>query len=138
VDKARRVVLIEGARDIDIFRDDDAGRNVAAAQQLPAGGAQDGAQGRIDTGHRPVVRQRIVDAGIDVELRTDYARDDLAEEIGIRGQVLLALDLTAEHGRGEMAKRVLKRLPANIHLIERLHGGKAGCAALVGSTRCGG
>ncbi len=104
-------------------------------QQLERRGPQDGAQRRVDAAHRPVVGQRLVDGRVDLELALDHAGDDLAEEVGIGGQVFLALDLAAQHVmRAELAQRVLERLAADIHLVERLHGGQPRGTALVGGA----
>jgi len=47
---------------------------------------------------------------------------------------LLALDLATEMEGPELRQRILQSGPADIHLVEGLHGCKAGGAALVGGA----
>jgi hypothetical protein len=62
------------------------------------------------------------------------ARNDLAEEVGVGGQILLALDFTAQMERAELRQRILQRRTTHIHLVQRLHGGQTSRAALVGGS----
>lgn len=132
VDEAGGVVFVKGPGDIDIFGDDHLGGDILAAQQLEGGGAQNGAQGGIDALHRPAVSQRLIDRRVDFELVLGYAPDDLTEEVGVGGQILLTLDLTAEMEGAELGERIFQGLTAHIHLIESLHRSKASGAPLIG------
>ena len=107
-------------------------RNILAADEFERAGAEDGAQRGVDARHRPAIRERRVDRRVDVELGLDHARDDLAKEIGVGGQVLLAFDLAPQMMGVELRQRFFERLPADIHLVERLHRREPGGAALVG------
>ena len=68
------------------------------------------------------IGQGLVDRRINRELVLGDPGDDLPEEIGIGRQILLAFDFAAEMERAELGQRVLKRRPADIHLIQRLNG----------------
>ena len=83
-------------RDVDIFGDDDARRHVAAVIELIGAGAQHRAQDRLDALERPGLRQRVVDQRIELALLAHHAADDVAEERGLRRQILLAFDLAAD------------------------------------------
>src|SRR5450755_2871600 len=64
-----RLLLGEkGMRDVHIFGDHDAGRDVAANEELIGSGAEDGAQDRIDAGKPPALGELLVDQRVDAEL----------------------------------------------------------------------
>ena len=132
VDHARRVVLEERLGDVDIFADHHARRHVRAVGQLEGAGAQDGAQRRVDAGQRPAGRQRAVDRRVERLLVAHDAGDNVAEEGGVGVAILVAVDLLAEPVGLELGDHLGQRRAAEVHLVERLHGGEPGRAALVG------
>ena len=132
IHKSRLVGREEGLRDVDIFVDGDARRDIAARKELEHAAAKDRAERQVDAGQRPGRRQRGMDDRIDLPLPFDYARNDRAEEIDVGRQKLFAFQLRAEPVRLELGDHRGKRRATHIHLIERLHRAEAGCAALIG------
>src|SRR5512147_806652 len=98
----------EGMSDVDIFGDDDAGRDVVARQDLVGAGAEDGAKDRIDAGEPPPLRELLIDQGIDLELLAHHAFDEVAEECGLGVAILAALDLLAQAMRLELGDHVVQ------------------------------
>ena len=71
-------------------------------------------------------------AGSSVALVADHAGDDVAEEGRVGVAVLVAVDFLAEPVGLELGDHLGKRRAAEVHLVERLHGGEPGGTALVG------
>ncbi len=132
VDHAGLVGVDEGGGDVDIFGHDDPRRHVAPAGKFIGAGAQHRAQHRLDALERPAARQRRVDLRIEPALLAHHAADDVAKERGFRRPVLRALDLAAEPMALELGQDLVEPGAGEVHLIERLHGGKPRRAALVG------
>ena len=59
------------------------------------------------------------------ELLAHHAFDEVAEEGGLGVAILAALDLLAEAMGLELGDDLVEIDPGHVHLIERLHGGKA-------------
>ncbi len=68
-------------------------------------------------------------------LLAQHAGDDIAEEGGFGREILRALDLAADPVALELGEDFVEAGAGDIHLIERLHGGKPRGAALVGLAR---
>ena len=132
VHQSRLVRREEGARDVDIFGDDDAGRHVAPRQKLEDAAAQDGAERQVDARERPGRRQRGMDDRIDLPLPLHHAADERAEERRIGRPELLAFELLAEPVRLELGDDRRQRRAADVHLVERLHRAEPRGAALIG------
>src|SRR6516165_7545170 len=129
---ARLIGFDKGVGDVDIFGDHYAARHVLATLQFVSTGAQHRAQDGIDPLQRPTSRQRLVDQGIEFRLIAHHARDDVAEEGGFRRQIFFPFDLAAEPVAFEFGENVVDARAGNVHLVERLHGGKPRGAAPVG------
>src|SRR5690349_6621103 len=118
--------------DIDIFGDDHAAGHVLAMFQLVSPCAQHRAQDRVDPLQRPALRKRIVDHRIQLGLVPHHARHHVAEKGCFRRQIFFAFDLVAEPVTLELGKDVVDAGARDIHLVERLHGGKPRGPAPVG------
>ena len=103
--------------------------------QLVGAGAQRRAQHRLDALERPALRQRLVDQRIELALLAHHAGDDVAEERRLGRQILRALDLAAEPVAFEFGEDLVEAGAGKVHLVERLHGGEPGRAALVRLAR---
>src|SRR5579885_1061722 len=135
VDHLGLVLGEEGVRDVDIFRDDDARRDVIARQNLVGAGAKNGAQDGIDAGEPPSFGELLVDERVDPELLAHHTPDEIAEEAGFGLAILAALDLLAEAVRLELGDDLVQVDAGHVHLVERLDRGKAGgapCACPLG------
>src|SRR5882757_7919663 len=132
VDHAGLFGFDKGVRDIDIFGDDDAARHVLAVLQFIGARPQHRAQNRVDPLQRPALRQSVIDQGIEFGLVAHHAGHDVAEERGFGRQILVALDLVAEPVAFELGEDVVDAGAADVHLVQRLHGGEPRRAAAVG------
>src|SRR5450631_4941735 len=135
IDHAGLVALDESRRDVGIFRHHHARWHVAAVVELVAACAQRRAQHRLDALERPAFRQRLVDDRVELALLAHHAGHDVAEERGLRRQILRALDLAAEPVALEFGEDLVQAGAGEVHLVERLHGGEPRRAALVRFVR---
>src|SRR5690606_8121968 len=96
---------------------------------------ENGAQRGIETRQRPVFRQRLVDHRIELQLFINDPRDDCTEPLRIGIEILRTVHFLAEAESFVFGNHFQDARPGYIHLVERLHGGKTGDAALVGHAR---
>ena len=111
--------------------------HIAAMIELVGAGAQHRAQDRLDALERPGLRQGVVDQRIELALLAHHAADDVAEEGGLGRQVLLAFDLAADPVALELGQDLVQSGRCDVHLVQRLHGGKPCRAAPVGLALLG-
>src|ERR1051326_2557986 len=121
IDHAGLLAVEKRAGDVDVFRDDDAGGNVAALIELEGAGSQYGAQQRLHALERPPARECAIDQRIEAALLAQEAADDLTKEPGLGRQIFRTLDLAAEPVALELRQDVVERGRRDIHLVERLH-----------------
>src|SRR5262245_3271073 len=131
VDHSCLVPLDESSGNVGIFGYDNACRNIEAVGQLIGAGPQSRAQNRFDALKRPAFRQRLIDQGIEISLFAHHARYNVAKERRLSRKILRALDLAAHPVALEFGKDFVEAAAGQIHLIERLHGGKSGSAPLI-------
>ena len=81
--------------------------------------------------------KRSVDLRIEPGLLAHDAADNVAKEGNFRRPVLRAFDLAAEPMALELGQNLVQPGAGEVHLIERLHGGKPRRAAFVGFARFG-
>src|SRR3569832_2467506 len=129
VDEAWFVAGEERVADVDIFVDHHLARHVLQRDQFERSRAQDRAQDGIDTRQPPVRAQDPGDAGIDLFLVLRHAAHEACEELGIGFAGGAGLRLAAEAVFDEFAHDLLGVDARQLHLIERLHGGKPRRAA---------
>ncbi len=135
IDHAGFLLVDKGAGNVDIFGRHDARRHVGAAGELVGPGAQHRAQHRLDAFERPAAGQRRVDLRIEPLLLAQNALDDIAKIGRLRRPILHAFDFAAEPMLFELGHDLVHAGAGEIHLIERLHRGEPGGAALVGLAR---
>ena len=82
-----------------------------------------------------LLRQRLVDQRIELALLAHHAGDDVAEEGGLGGEILLAFDLAADPVAFELGEDFVHAGAGDVHLVERLHRGEPRRAAPVRLAR---
>src|SRR5581483_1947200 len=132
VDHAGLVFFHKGMRDIDIFGNDDPRRHILTAFQLVGAGPQRRAQHSLDARERPPLRQHAIDHRIEAALLAHDAADDVAEERRFRGKILLTFHFAADPMALELGEDFVQRRRCHVHLVERLHRGKARRSAPIG------
>src|SRR3954464_7088017 len=119
-------------RDVDIFGHDHTAGHILAVLQLIGACPQYNAQQRVDRVQPPTLLQRIVNQRIELGLVAHHAGHHVLEERSLRRQIFVAFDLIAEPVAFELGKDVVDPRTRDVHLVERLHGGKPRRATAVG------
>src|SRR6476661_2822121 len=135
VDHLRLLAGEEGVAQVYIFGDHHARRHVRAHQHFVGAGAQDRAENRVDAVEPPTFRQMTIDERIDAALLAHHALDDVTKKLRLCVAILAALDLLAQAVGFELGDNAVQIDGGHVHLIERLHGGKACRGARLGISR---
>src|SRR5262249_28281226 len=96
-------------------------RPIVAMTKLVSSRAQHRAQDRFDALERPALRQHLIDQRIEAALLPHHARNDVAKEGRLGGQILRTLDLATDPMALELGEDVVQARAGDVHLVERLH-----------------
>src|SRR5438045_745525 len=125
VDEAAFALVVKGVRDIDIFGDHRAERNVGAGNELIRSGAKDREHRAVEPVEGPTLREPLADQRIDLVAARAGPSDDVVEEIALGRMVLSVLDRGSEPVVVEFLQQAREGRAFHVLLVQRLDGGEA-------------